>query len=47
MEFCQGGEMFMHVREFRKLDEAAVRFYAAEILLAVQYLHEKFSAIHR
>lgn len=41
MEYCAGGEFFrMLERQPGKcLPEAAVRFYAAEVLLALEYLH--------
>lgn len=43
MEYCAGGEFFrMLQRQPGKcLPESAVRFYAAEVLLALEYLHLK------
>ncbi|BES95358.1 unnamed protein product [Nesidiocoris tenuis] len=34
-----GGEMFTHLRKFGKFDENHTKFYAAQVLLALEYLH--------
>lgn len=47
MDFMPGGELFMHLRRMRKFDESVVRFYAAEVILALEYLHEKLDVIYR
>uniref|UniRef100_A0A7S0ZD54 non-specific serine/threonine protein kinase n=1 Tax=Timspurckia oligopyrenoides TaxID=708627 RepID=A0A7S0ZD54_9RHOD len=41
MEFCEGGEFFRVLQNVpkRRLPEDAARFYAAEVLLALEYLH--------
>lgn len=41
MEFCEGGEFFklMKSRPGRFLREPTAKFYAAEVLLALEYLH--------
>jgi len=41
MEFCDGGELYglLNSQPKKRLKEAHVRFYAAEVLLALQYLH--------
>jgi serum/glucocorticoid-regulated kinase 2 len=41
MPFLSGGELFQHLRKFRRFDEDKVRFYGAQIALALQYLHNK------
>ncbi|KAJ3047340.1 RAC-gamma serine/threonine-protein kinase [Rhizophlyctis rosea] len=41
MEYINGGELYFHVSNFGRFSEERVRFYGAEILLAVDYLHEK------
>jgi serine/threonine protein kinase len=40
MEFVNGGELFHHLQREKRFDEPRVVFYAAEILTALQYLHE-------
>jgi serum/glucocorticoid-regulated kinase 2 len=40
MEFIQGGELFKHLSEAKRFDEAKTKFYAAQIALALGYLHE-------
>lgn len=41
MEYCAGGEFFrvLQKQPRRRLRETAVRFYAAEVILALEYLH--------
>lgn len=40
------GELFYLLRKMRKFTEEVARFYAAEILLALEYLHDR-SIIYR
>eukprot|EP00891_Asterochloris_glomerata_P004137 jgi/Astpho2/4137/fgenesh1_pm.00063_%23_46_t len=46
MEFVAGGEFFRHLKSRGRLTEDAARFYAAEVLLALEYLHKQ-SIIYR
>ena len=48
MEFVNGGELFTHLKRQGKggFDEGRARFYAAEIVLALEYLH-KSGVIYR
>jgi len=39
MQFVQGGELFKHLSEQRRFSEARVKFYAAQIAMALGYLH--------
>lgn len=41
MKFMRGGELFQHLRNFRRFPEQQTRFYAMEIILALEYLHSK------
>ena len=41
MPFLSGGELFQHLRKFRTFSEEKVRFYGAQIALALEYLHKK------
>mgnify|MGYP002523966020 CR=1 FL=1 len=41
MPFLSGGELFQHLRKFRTFGEEKVRFYGAQIALALEYLHSK------
>ncbi|CAK61013.1 unnamed protein product (macronuclear) [Paramecium tetraurelia] len=40
VDYLPGGELFFHLRKVIKFDEIISKFYAAEILLGLQYLHE-------
>lgn len=48
MEFVPGGELFTHIRRTQKgyLSNSSATFYAAEILLAIRFLHS-FRLAHR
>lgn len=39
MPYMSGGELFQHLRKFRIFDEEKVRFYGAQIALALEHLH--------
>lgn len=41
MRFVRGGELFTHLRNFKRFPEEHVRFYAMQICLAIGYLHER------
>jgi len=40
MEYVPGGELFSYIQQI-KLSEETARFYAAEILLVIEYLHSR------
>lgn len=39
MDFCPGGELFFHLRALKRLTEAQAKFYFAEVLLGLEYIH--------
>ena len=39
MEFVNGGELFYHLKQSRGFKEPRAKFYAAEMVLALEYLH--------
>jgi serine/threonine protein kinase len=39
MDYINGGELFFHLQRDRKFPEDRVRFYVAEIVLGLEYLH--------
>ncbi|ALC47605.1 Pka-C1 [Drosophila busckii] len=39
LPFCAGGELFTYHRKMRKFSEKQARFYAAQVFLALEYLH--------
>lgn len=40
LEYCPGGELFFHLSRAARFSEPRCRFYACEILLAIEYLHK-------
>lgn len=41
LEYCPGGELFYHLSNVDKFEDSVARFYAAQILLAIEHLHSK------
>ena len=41
VDFIPGGELFQHLKNVEVFSEDRARFYAAEILLALEFLHNK------
>ncbi|CAD8166179.1 unnamed protein product [Paramecium octaurelia] len=40
MDFLIGGELFFHLRRAFRFQEERAKFYAAELILAIEYLHK-------
>jgi len=40
LDYCAGGELFFHLSKVGKFPEPRARYYAAEIVLAMAYVHE-------
>ncbi|CAK7202003.1 Cytochrome c oxidase subunit 1 [Sporothrix eucalyptigena] len=41
LDYVPGGELFSYLRKFRRFDEPTAQFYAAEIVIVLEYLHEQ------
>ncbi len=41
MEFMAGGELFQHLRKFKRFNEEQAKFYAACITMGLGHLHNK------
>jgi serine/threonine protein kinase len=39
MEYVQGGDLMTHIQEVRRFSQLRTKFYACEVLLALEYLH--------
>lgn len=40
-DYCAGGELFFHLKKMRRFTEGMMRFYSAQISLALQHLHHQ------
>ena len=41
MEFMPGGELFYHLSKLRRFSEEIARFYMAEVIIGIEYLHNQ------
>ena len=41
LEYIQGGELFSYLRKYVRFPNHVARFYASEVLLALEHLHSK------
>ncbi len=41
MEFLNGGDLMFHIVESKKFSEDRARFYAAEIICGLKFLHNE------
>ncbi|KAI9373730.1 kinase-like domain-containing protein [Aspergillus egyptiacus] len=47
LEYAQGGELFHHLAMERMFDEDSAAFYMAEMVLALEHLHQNVGVIYR
>ncbi|KAI9832168.1 MAG: hypothetical protein M1819_004519 [Sarea resinae] len=47
LEYCPGGEVFSYLRKARRFNEPTSRFYAAEIVLILEFLHNNMHVAYR
>jgi protein kinase A len=47
LDYCPGGEVFSYLRKAKRFDEKTARFYAAEIVLILEFLHEREGVAYR
>lgn len=47
MEYLSGGDLFSLIRQYERLLVYEAKFYAAEVILALEYLHEEMGIIYR
>jgi serine/threonine protein kinase len=39
MKFIRGGELFQHLHQKKKFSEELTKFYTAQIIIALDYIH--------
>jgi protein kinase A len=47
LDYCPGGEVFSYLRKAKRFDENTARFYASEIVLILEFLHEREGVAYR
>ncbi|KAG8525799.1 uncharacterized protein KY384_000559 [Bacidia gigantensis] len=47
LDYCPGGEIFTYLRRAGHFDEATARFYVAEMVLVLEFLHEHQGIAYR
>ena len=47
LDYCPGGEVFTYLRRARRFNEPTSRFYAAEIVLILEFLHDVEGVAYR
>jgi serine/threonine protein kinase len=40
MDYCRGGELFFRIQRVERFNEEAVKFYGAQLALALDHLHK-------
>ncbi|KAI2904622.1 hypothetical protein CBS76997_4225 [Aspergillus niger] len=47
LDYCPGGEIFSYLRRARRFNENTSKFYAAEIALTIEFLHDVEGVVYR
>lgn len=47
LDYCPGGEVFSYLRKAKRFSDSTARFYAAEIVLILEFLHEREGVAYR
>lgn len=47
MNYYQAGDLFKYLKKQKRFNEETVKFYAIEIILALDYLHNNLKIVYR
>ncbi|KAL4872495.1 hypothetical protein BDV12DRAFT_162340 [Aspergillus spectabilis] len=47
LDYCPGGEIFSYLRRARRFPESTSKFYAAEITMTIEFLHDAEGVVYR
>ncbi|OJJ57065.1 hypothetical protein ASPSYDRAFT_59473 [Aspergillus sydowii CBS 593.65] len=47
LDYCPGGEIFSYLRRARRFNENTSKFYAAEITMTIEFLHDAEGVVYR
>ena len=47
MEYVPGGELFNVLAKEKRFEENTAKFYAVEVILALEYLHNELKIVYR
>ncbi|KAI9367498.1 kinase-like domain-containing protein [Aspergillus egyptiacus] len=47
LDYCPGGEIFSYLRRARRFNEETAKFYAAEIAMTIEFLHDVEGIVYR
>jgi protein kinase A len=47
LDYCPGGEIFTYLRRAKRFDEKTALFYAAEMVLILEFLHDVKGVAYR
>ena len=47
MDYLEGGDIFEYLKKSNKFNQKVAKFYAIEVILALEYLHDNLHIVYR